>query len=91
METASLTRLCGSAIIENRKFVERYTPWQFPDDGLVTEFPDQFEGDGIGAFLAFGECLASEQRDFMRQSMSRVSHLINSTGGNSRTRLELPP
>src|SRR5437763_12439367 len=86
-----LTRLFGSGIIKSRKFVERHTPWQFPDGGLVTEFPDEFEGDGIGAFLAFRECLASEQRDFMGQSMSGMPDLINSTGRNNRARFELPP
>ena len=90
-ETASLARLCGSGIINNRKFVERHTPWQLPDDGLVTEFPGEFEGDGIGAFLAFRECFASEQRDFMGQSMTGVNDLINSAGRNQRPRLELPP
>ena len=54
-EFESLSRLCGSGIINNRKFVERHAPWQLPDDGLITEFPDEFEGDGIGAFLAFRE------------------------------------
>jgi len=87
----SLSRLCGSGIINNRKFVERHAPWQLPDDRLVTEFPDEPEGNGIGAFLAFRECLGPEQRDFMGQSMSGVSDLINSTGRNHHTRLELPP
>jgi len=86
-----LTRFFGSGIIKSRKFIERHTPGQLPDDGLVTEFPDEFEGDGVGAFLAFRECLAPEQRDFMGQSMSGVSDLINSTGRNHRARFELPP
>jgi hypothetical protein len=87
----SLSRLCGSGIINNRKFVERHPPWQLPDDRLVTEFPDELEGNGIGAFLAFRECLGPEQRDFMGQSMSGVSDRINSTGRNHHPRLELPP
>ena len=88
---APLTRFYRSGIINNGKFVERQTPWQLPDDGLVTEFPGEFEGDGIGAFLAFREYLTPEQRNFMGQSMSGVSNLINSTGRNHRARLELPP
>jgi len=88
-ETA-LTCPFRSGIIKSWKFVERHTPRQLPDDGLVTEFPDELERDGIGAFLAFWKCLAPQQRDFMGQSMSGVSDLINSTGRNHRARFELP-
>jgi hypothetical protein len=86
-----LTRLCGSGIVKNRKFIERDTPCQLPDDGVVSELPDQPEGDGIGAFLAFRECLALDQRDLMRQAMSGVADPINSSGRDNRARLELPP
>jgi hypothetical protein len=90
-EATTLTRLCGSRIIKNWKFIERQTPRQLPNDGLVTERPDKFEGYGVGAFLAFRECLAPEQRDFMGQAMSGVNDLINSTGRNHRARFEFPP
>lgn len=86
-----LTGPCGSGIVKHRKLVESNTPWQFPDDGLVSEFPDEREGDGICAFLAFRECLAPNQRYFMRQSMSGVADLVNSAGRDNRARLELPP
>ena len=65
-EFESLSRLCGSGIINNRKFVERHARWQLPDDGLITEFPDELECDSTRTFLASGECLAPEQRDFIR-------------------------